>query len=472
MKIKEPGKKNELIIFSLLTVLMVSVLYVGPHLLLGQSATKVYIRNEDAMEKDLPNGKITSHSHLMVDEEESWAMHVLDSMPPSGSDGVKLEDVNGDGFPDLATGFEEGGVSRIYIHPGPDKVHQVWEYVELLSPEVEDAVLVDLDDNGIFDLVTASEGSTNQLMFHWAPDDPNEFLEPSKWQTQTVPAVEGLTAWMFVVPVELAHGGKALVVGSKRKRGEEGEDKAVVGWLKPPETPRNMDGWEYHTLTEAGWIMSIEIVDMNGDQHPDILLSDRKFSTRTGVRWLENPGAEEEAFYEEWKSHTIGVDDGEPMFLSITDLNKDGLDEILVPDLYRGIRIFEQSRDKDQRWKEHLVPYPGWAGPRGKSVSAGDINLDGNLDMVVSFEEEGKVASLPYEEYMTEGKYSVIWGYFQDDPFSVNWDFNKVSGIKGRKFDLVNLVDLDGDGDLDVLTNDENEEGDGLGVIWYENPIK
>jgi hypothetical protein len=57
-------------------------------------------------------------------------------------------------------------------------------------------------------------------------------------------------------------------------------------------------------------------------------------------------------------------------------------------------------------------------------------------------------------------------------PFSGNWDFYKLSGLKGRKFDLVTLIDLDGDGDLDVLTNDENEEGDGLGVVWYENPVK
>jgi hypothetical protein len=38
------------------------------------------------------------------------------------------------------------------------------------------------------------------------------------------------------------------------------------------------------------------------------------------------------------------------------------------------------------------------------------------------------------------------------------------------KFDLVRLLDLDGDGDLDVLANDEQEAGRGLGVLWYENP--
>ena len=43
-----------------------------------------------------------------------------------------------------------------------------------------------------------------------------------------------------------------------------------------------------------------------------------------------------------------------------------------------------------------------------------------------------------------------------------------VSGRVGVKFDLVELVDLDGDGDLDAITC---EEVDNLGVFWFENPL-
>ncbi len=38
---------------------------------------------------------------------------------------------------------------------------------------------------------------------------------------------------------------------------------------------------------------------------------------------------------------------------------------------------------------------------------------------------------------------------------------------EGSKFDLIQAVNLDGDGDLDLLTC---EERDNLGVFWYENP--
>jgi hypothetical protein len=49
----------------------------------------------------------------------------------------------------------------------------------------------------------------------------------------------------------------------------------------------------------------------------------------------------------------------------------------------------------------------------------------------------------------------------------------RIAGKTGIKYDFATLVDMDGDGDLDVLTCEEAnnaKDGPGLGVIWYENP--
>jgi hypothetical protein len=56
------------------------------------------------------------------------------------------------------------------------------------------------------------------------------------------------------------------------------------------------------------------------------------------------------------------------------------------------------------------------------------------------------------------------------------WDVFDVSGPEGVKFDLNLLLDVDADGDLDVINTEEanNSAGGrpGLGLVWYENPVR
>jgi len=61
---------------------------------------------------------------------------------------------------------------------------------------------------------------------------------------------------------------------------------------------------------------------------------------------------------------------------------------------------------------------------------------------------------------------------FINSPTDLIWESHELSGPEGSKFDRIELIDLDGDGDLDVLTCEENYgiNSKGLGVIWYENP--
>ena len=46
-----------------------------------------------------------------------WPIHVIDASS-RGADGVRLADVNGDRLMDVTTGWEEGGITRVYLHPG------------------------------------------------------------------------------------------------------------------------------------------------------------------------------------------------------------------------------------------------------------------------------------------------------------------------------------------------------------------
>ncbi len=58
---------------------------------------------------------------------------------------------------------------------------------------------------------------------------------------------------------------------------------------------------------------------------------------------------------------------------------------------------------------------------------------------------------------------------YRDSVTEPVWDAHEISGPEGVKYDLVQLVDLDDDGDLDVITCEETTN---LGVFRYENPTR
>ena len=97
---------------------------------------------------------------------EPWQRHTIDDTS-QGADGVRLADVNSDGFQDIVTPWEQGGSIRIYIHPGTSNTRQPWTRIEVgkvNSPE--DAVLVDLDGDGALDVVSSCEGREQTVFFH------------------------------------------------------------------------------------------------------------------------------------------------------------------------------------------------------------------------------------------------------------------------------------------------------------------
>lgn len=142
------------------------------------------------------------------------------------------------------------------------------------------------------------------------------------------------------------------------------------------------------------------------------------------------------------------------MFLDRGDLDGDGLEDVVVAAKAAEVLYLRRLDRSGNRWESHTIPFPkGTAG--AKAVSVGDIDLDGHLDLVVTCES----AVAP--------KQGVAWMAYQDSPLSGIWHSHEVSGVDGVKHDLAPLVDLDADGDLDVITSEETR---GLGVIWYENP--
>ena len=108
---------------------------------------------------------------------EPWKRHTIDNSS-KGADGVRLMDVNGDGLLDVATGWEEGGVVRAYINPGPKRSKAEWPAVTVgRVKSAEDAVFFDVDKDGAIDVVSCCEGGTKTIFVHWAPKDKSKYLD-------------------------------------------------------------------------------------------------------------------------------------------------------------------------------------------------------------------------------------------------------------------------------------------------------
>lgn len=417
---------------------------------------------------------------LLAARDGPWPMHVIDATS-RGADGVRLADVNGDGLMDIAVGWEEGGITRAYLHPGHDAVAKPWPAVTVgKTPSVEDAVFVDLDADGRVDVVSCCEGRTRAMFVHWAPRGPSRFsprglcpfsrnengtvplphpprdkqdyLNPAAWKTQSIPDSQDAMMWMFCVPMQVdGRHGVDLVAGAKG-------GEAQIGWFEAPDKPRQLDQWKWHAISPAGWIMSLRPVDLDGDGDLDIITTDRKGPLR-GCRWLENPGPGP-AQARPWANHFIGGRQSEVMFMTLADLDGDGTEDVLLATRPRPLLFFRRVPGKRIAWELFPIALAQNAGT-GKGVAVGDVNRDGRPDIVFSCENAAA------------GKSGVMWLSGEGSPMPNAWRPHEVSGPAGIKFDRIELIDLDGDADLDVVACEESQpvagRRRGLGVFWYEN---
>ncbi len=392
---------------------------------------------------------ISSALFNLVEAQEygkPWTRHIINNSSV-GADGVKLADANGDGFMDIVTGWEEGGTVMVFINPGPSKIENEWPSVTVGNVDnTEDAVFVDLDGDSALDVVSSCEGETRSMFIHWAPKDKNEYMNSSAWKTEIIPAAKNVMQWMFCIPLQVdGKNGIDLIAGGKN-------DNAHIGWFESPSSPRDISEWKWHPVSKAGWTMSLFAVDMDNDGDLDIITTDRRRGMR-GCRWLENPGPGP-AQTLEWENHFIGGKDREVMFMTLADMDNDKLLDILVAVKPRDLMYFRRNAIHSNFWENFTIKMPENTGT-AKGINVADIDMDGKLDIVFSCEN-------------AEGKSGVMWMSYRQNVTDNTWDAHDISGTTGTKYDFVELLDLDGDGDLDVITCEEKEN---LGVIWYKNPL-
>lgn len=363
-----------------------------------------------------------------------WKRHTIDAQF-RGADGVRLADVDGDGRQDVVTPWEEGGRVTVALDRGYDADPR-WE-IDVVGREksVEDAVAVDLDGDGGLEVVAAAEGNALVLKV-FKRNSAGDW-----WNDFNLGDSRGGEKYMFALPWETTKGHD-LVVGGK-------DEGATISVWRPSGAGRtDFSQWTSEKLRDVGWTMSLIQTDMNGDGHADLLFSDRKGPHR-GIYWLLG-----DADGLTTNENLVAGPIHEIMFLTIDDVDQDGDVDIVAAAKDAGLLIFERRDMEGSAWHVNVIPLPESAG----SAKGVGLNHLGNaVEIFVSCEHSKNRCSIVRMEWPQALNVTV------EQPTTVDCP----AGTVGAKFDLIEMVDMDGDGDLDLLTCEEREN---LGVVWYERP--
>ena len=363
-----------------------------------------------------------------------WRCHVIQPDPKNhGPDGINLHDWDGDGDLDVFVNYEEGRYSRLYFNPGRDKVRDLWgDFIEFKHGKCEDSGIGDLDNDGDIDYV-ANGG--------WVYFNPGkaDVRDPAKWVKMTLFKSEQRVPTVSDVDGD---GLGDLIVGGKM-------------WYKQPaDGKHDAANWTRYDLGKAGWAMSCIRADIDKDGRLDVVVADRKAE----AFWYVNPGKDKIA--RPWPRKALHKHSA-PMFMAVGDVNADGIDDVVISGGNRGtqarklIVLLRTNRSGEPTFTEVLIDQPSGSFPKGVAVM--DVDGDPSKNEILVIPKQGDIWTATYTG---------------DSMQAGNWKAAalKMPGANTRlKMDNAWPGDVDGDGDLDVLTTEENGK---WGVIWFENPAR
>lgn len=384
---------------------------------------------------------------------------------PGATETTAIADINKDGLPDIVSGDSWYEAPAWKKHPLRE-INFTNNYVDNFSD-----LILDVDGDGYPDIVQFGYFSGNIV---WLKNPGKTAASPSvkEWATTEIDR-SGPTEFAFLV--DLNNDGKALEILPEFDR-----PALPLAWFE-----LKNHKWVKHTVAQQSYGHGIGVGDINGDGRQDIL---------TPKGWLEapadpsNPANDGKWTFHaiDWETPPVPAGRGATQtpvpatpartqfgFLYAKDLNGDGRIDILTTAAHDyGIFWFEQmpvEAGKETQWIRHTIDN-SWSQAHASELV--DINGDGQPDLVTGKRYMAHNGSDPGEKeplglYWYEYRKTAPAGRGPAANGGIEWVRHLIDyGSRMGAGLQVRVVDIDGDGDLDVVAAGKS------GVFIAENLAK
>ena len=257
-------------------------------------------------------------------------------------------------------------------------------------------------------------------------------------------------------------GTMDVVIGA-----QEAESAGLV-WYQYP-------SWEKHLIARGEFTTDGKLADVDNDGDLDIVIGTNP-EGKGEIFWFENVSGGKG----EWIRRSIGK--GYAHDVAVGDMDADGKMDVVTCDKKKVVLWEQVSPDS---WREHIV-----ADRAGEGIALADMDGDGDLDIVYGgswLENPGSLITTPWKSHpiapkwspdtrvfvadmnkdgrpdvvltVSEGKGGLSWFESPTNPRTGTWVEHPIEKGTLEGAHSLQVADIDGDGELDVLTAEMHTSG-------------